>query len=62
MSEDEFFEFLKTAEGRFKLVDDEMTMMAGANQRHQDIAANTLVTLHAQLRGGKSARRQSTPL
>jgi Uma2 family endonuclease len=53
MSEDEFFEFLKTAEGRFELVDGEMTMMAGANQRHQDIAANTLATLHAQLRGGK---------
>lgn len=53
MSEDEFFEFLKTAEGRFELVDGEMTMMAGANQRHQDIAANTLATLHLQLRGGK---------
>jgi Uma2 family endonuclease len=53
MSEDEFFEFLKSAEGRFELVDGELTMIAGANQRHQDIAANTLATLHAQLRGGK---------
>jgi len=53
ISEDEFFEFLATAEGRFELVDGEITMMAGANQRHQDIAANTLATLHAQLRGTK---------
>ena len=52
-SEDEFFEFLETAEGRFELVDGEITMMAGANQRHQDIAASTLASLHGQLRGGK---------
>jgi len=53
VSGDEFFAFVKEAEGRWELVDGEMTMMAGANQRRQDIAANTLASLHAQLRGGK---------
>ena len=28
-------------------------MMAGANQRHQDIAANTLTSLRTQLRGSR---------
>lgn len=53
VSEGQFFEFLRTAEGRFELVDGEIRMMAGANQRHQTIAANILATLHGQLRGGK---------
>jgi Uma2 family endonuclease len=53
VSEDEFFAFLATAEGRFELVDGEITMMAGANQRHQDIVMNIAGSLHAQLRGTK---------
>jgi Uma2 family endonuclease len=53
VSEDEFFEFLKTADGRWELVDGEISMMAGANQRHQDIVMNIAASLYPQLRGGK---------
>jgi len=53
VSEDEFFEFLKTAEGRWELVDGEISMMAGANQRHQEIVMNTAASLHTQLRGSQ---------
>ena len=30
MSDDEFFEFVQTADGRFELIDGEPVMMAGA--------------------------------
>jgi Uma2 family endonuclease len=53
MTEDEFFEFIQTRDEKWELVDGEPIMMAGANQRHQDIAANTLTSLHTQLRGKK---------
>jgi Uma2 family endonuclease len=53
MTEDEFFEFVRTRDEKWELVDGEPVMMAGANQRHQDIAANTLTSLHTQLRGSK---------
>ena len=51
MSDDEFFEFVQTADGRFELIDGEPVMMAGANQRHQAVVMNTAGSLHAQLRG-----------
>lgn len=51
MTEEAFFEFVQTRDEKWELVDGEPTMMAGANQRHQDIAANTLTSLHVQLRG-----------
>lgn len=53
LSQDEFFARVETLEGRYELVDGEMTKRAAANQRHQDIAANILAALHGQLRGGK---------
>ncbi|MBF0305031.1 MAG: hypothetical protein HQL41_05230 [Alphaproteobacteria bacterium] len=39
MTEDEFFEFVRTRDEKWELIDGEPMMMAGANQRHQDIAA-----------------------
>lgn len=51
MTEDEFFNFVQTREEKWELVDGEPVMMASVNQRHQDIAANTLTSLHTQLRG-----------
>lgn len=51
ISEDEFFEFIQTRDEKWELIDGEAVMMAGATQRHQDIAANTLTSLHTQLRG-----------
>jgi Uma2 family endonuclease len=53
MSEDVFFEFVQTAEGRFELVDGEPVMMAGAKQRHQAVVMNTAGSLYSQLRGRK---------
>jgi Uma2 family endonuclease len=53
MTEDEFFEFVQTSDRKWELVDGEPVMMAGSNQRHQDISANTLTSLHTQLRGQK---------
>ncbi len=53
VSQDEFFVFLKTAEGRFELVDGEITVMGRVNQRHQEIIMNAAASLHAQLRGGR---------
>jgi len=53
MTEDEFFEFVQTRDEKWELINGEPMMMAGATQRHQDIAANTLTSLHTQLRGKK---------
>lgn len=51
MSEEDFFEFIQARDEKWELIEGEAVMKAGANQRHQDIAANTLTSLHAQLRG-----------
>lgn len=51
MTEDEFFEFVQIRDEKWELIEGAPVMMAGANQRHQDIAANTLTSLHVQLRG-----------
>lgn len=51
MSQADFFEFAQGREERWELIDGQPVMMAGANQRHQEIAANTLTTLRTQLRG-----------
>ena len=51
MTEDEFFEFIRDHDGKWELVDGQAMMMAGANQRHQYVAANALASLHTQLRG-----------
>lgn len=51
MSQADFFTFAQGREDRWELVDGQPVMMAGANQRHQEIAANTLTTLRTQLRG-----------
>jgi len=53
MTEAEFFDFVLTRDEKWELVNGEPLMMAGVNQRHQAIAANTLTSLHTQLRGGK---------
>ena len=53
MTEDEFFDFVQARDEKWELINGEPVMMAGANQRHQDIAANTLTSLHTQLRGKK---------
>jgi hypothetical protein len=50
MTEDAFFEFIQNRDGKWELIDGQ-SVMAGANQRHQDIATNTLTSLHTQLRG-----------
>lgn len=53
MSEGEFFEFLQTQDERWELVDGQPVMMAGANQRHQAVVANTAGSLFGKLRGSK---------
>lgn len=51
MSEDEFFDFVHERDEKWELIDGVPVMMAGANQRHQAIVANTFATLYNQLRG-----------
>lgn len=51
MSEDAFLEFIQTRDEKWELVNGEAVMVAGSNQRHQAIVANTLAALHNQLRG-----------
>jgi Uma2 family endonuclease len=53
LSESEFFEFLQSQNERWELVDGQPVMMAGANQRHQAVVANTAGSLFGQLRGSK---------
>lgn len=53
MTEAEFFDFIQTRDGKWELVGGEAVLMAGANQRHQTIAANVLASLHGQMRGKK---------
>lgn len=52
-SERQFFDFLTSQDEKWEFVDGQPVMMAGANQRHQDIAANILASLRTQLRGTK---------
>jgi len=47
----EFFTFLSVSQEKWELVDGVPVMMAGATQRHQDVAANLLAFLHQRLRG-----------
>lgn len=47
----EFFTFLSASQEKWELVDGVPVMMAGATQRHQDVAANLLAALHQRLRG-----------
>lgn len=47
----EFFAFLLTSQEKWELEDGVPVMMAGATQRHQDVAANLLAFLHQRLRG-----------
>jgi Uma2 family endonuclease len=51
LSVPEFFAFLSTSQGKWELVEGVAVMMAGATQRHQDVAANLLAALHQRLRG-----------
>lgn len=51
MTEDQFFDFVQNTDEKWELVDGVPVMMAGANQRHQAIAANTFASLFSQMRG-----------
>lgn len=51
MSADAFFDFVQDRDEKWELVDGVPVMMAGANQRHQAIAANIFASLYNQLRG-----------
>jgi Uma2 family endonuclease len=51
MTEPEFATFLQAREKRWELIDGEPVMMAPTTQRHRDVAANILASLHRQLRG-----------
>jgi Uma2 family endonuclease len=42
MTVNEFYDWLRTVEGRYELVDGEPVMMAGANNRHDRITSNAL--------------------
>jgi len=51
ITEKEFFQFIRSQEGRWELADGRPVEVASTTQRHRDIAANTLYLLHTQLRG-----------
>jgi len=51
MTEPEFAAFLQARENRWELIDGEPVMMAPTTQRHRDLVANILASLHGQLRG-----------
>lgn len=51
MTEDEFYEFVQDRDEKWELIEGVPVMMAGANQRHQAIAANVFASLYNQLRG-----------
>jgi len=51
LTREQFFDLVRGRGGRWELVDGEAVMMAGANQRHQTIAANIFLSLGGQLRG-----------
>jgi len=50
MTEPEFANFLRTREERWELADGAPVMMVRTTQRHRDIVANILASLHGQLR------------
>lgn len=50
MTEPEFADFLRTREERWELADGAPVMMVRTTQRHRDIVANILASLHGQLR------------
>jgi len=50
MSEEDFFNFLRTQDKKWELIRGKAVILAGRNQRHRDITANTLTSLYAQLR------------
>ena len=52
MTEEEFFGFILDRDEKWELVEGQPVMMAGASQRHQEVAANTLTSLRSKLRGG----------
>ncbi|MBO9126925.1 MULTISPECIES: Uma2 family endonuclease [unclassified Rhizobium] len=49
-SEEEFFHFVQSRDERWELIKGEAIVMAVTTQRHRDIAANVLTSLHTQLR------------
>lgn len=51
MTEPEFAAFLQAREDRWELFNGQPVMMATTTQRHANIVANVLATLHGQLRG-----------
>jgi Uma2 family endonuclease len=51
LTEPAFFAFIAGREERWELIDGEPVMMAPTTQRHANIVANVLATLHGQLRG-----------
>jgi Uma2 family endonuclease len=51
MTEPEFATFLQARENRWELLNGQPVMMAPTTQRHANIVANTLASLHRQLRG-----------
>lgn len=53
ITEEDFFNFISGRYERCELIAGEVVMRASRNQRHQDIAANTLTALHTQSLGKK---------
>ena len=51
MTEPEFAAFLQARENRWELLNGQPVMMAPTTQRHANLVANILVSLHRQLRG-----------
>lgn len=51
LTEPAFFTLIARREERWELIGGEPVMMAPTTQRHRDLVANVLATLHGQLRG-----------
>ncbi|WP_407645611.1 Uma2 family endonuclease [Gemmobacter lutimaris] len=51
MTEPEFATFLQARENRWELLNGQPVMMAPTTQRHANLVANILASLHRQLRG-----------
>ena len=51
MTETEFAAFLQARDERWELLDGAPIMMVRTTQRHRDLVANILASLHGQLRG-----------
>lgn len=51
LTEPAFFALIAEREERWELIDGQPVMMAPTTQRHRDLVANVLATLHGQLRG-----------